>query len=130
MPTVRWFPRGPEYRYYFSCFERFGMAKQTQRYKKFILMQMSIMSRKRRNGQLTSNDRRRGNIIMLCCMRCIMRINAHIRKKEIKTFYPPEGVIQYCVESTFWDNAIIMAFSMLCSDMGNKSSFISWMKCS
>ena len=105
MPTVRWFPRGPEYRHYFSFFERFGMAKKVKRYKKFILMLLLIKSNKRRRCELTSNERAPGNLAMIGFMRRIIRNKAIMKRRAVTVFHPPPGVVAHGVESTFWDGS-------------------------
>ena len=86
------------------------MAKRAKRYRKFFIMHLFLMSRKRRNGQLTSNERRRGNVALMFCMRRIMRINAEIRRGAVTVFHPPSGIVTHGVESTFWDDDLFNAF--------------------
>ena len=110
MPTVRWFPRGPEYRYYFSCFERFGMAKTSAKYKKAIAVLMLILSRKRRSGKLTAHEKRRKMMLIMGCMHRIKRINAEITKKAVYVYRPPQGVVPRGVEDSFWDDDLFNTY--------------------
>ena len=55
--------------------------------------------------------------------RRIMRINAQIRQKEIKTFYPPPGIIPHGVESTSYIRKYIENYF---SDMGNNFSYLTF----
>ena len=110
MPTVRWFPRGPEYRYYFSCFERFGMAKTSAKYRKAIAVLMVILSRKRRSGKLTADEKRRKMMLIMGCMHRIKRINAEIAKKAVYVYHPPPGVVPHGVEDSFWDDDLFNSY--------------------
>ena len=91
MPTVRWFPRGYQYRHYYTCFERFAMTKLKMRYKRFIAVQMFLMSRKRRRGQLTSAERVRAMLRIMFCMRRFLQLKSDILKKAVFTYKPPDG---------------------------------------
>ena len=109
MPTVRWFPRGYQYRHYYTCFERFAMTKLKMRYKRFIAVQMFLMSRKRRRGQLTPTERRRAMLRIMFCMRRFLQLKSDILKKAVFTYQPPDGVETHGVDSAYWDDDMFRA---------------------
>ena len=112
MPTVRWFPRGPDYRYNFSCFERFGMAKTYSKYRKAIAVLMLMLSRKRRIGKLSesADEKQRKMILSMGCnsMHQINWMNTAIAKKAVDRYSPPPGDVQTPgdVEDSFGDDNI------------------------
>jgi hypothetical protein len=68
MPTVQWFPKGPDYCFYFRCFERFGMAKTLSKYRNAIAVLMLMLSRKRRSGKLTADKSSENMMLNMGCM--------------------------------------------------------------
>ena len=110
MPTLLCFPGGREYRYFFSCFEQFGISKTKMKYKKAIAVLLFIISCKKRHGLLTSNEKLRKMMAVMGLMLHIKQINNDIQKKYVFTHRPPPGVVQHGVESTFWDNDLFNAF--------------------
>jgi hypothetical protein len=106
MPTVLWFPRGPDYGYYFSCFERFGMAKIYSKYRKAIAALMLMLSRKKRIGKLSADEKQLKMMLSMGCnsMHRIKRMNAAIAKKAVDTYSQPPGDVPHGVEDSFGDD--------------------------
>ena len=69
-----------------------------------------INLRKKRHGQLTSNEKRQKLMAMMGLMLSIKQINKDIQKKYVFTHRRPPGVVQHSMESTFWDNKSFNTF--------------------
>jgi hypothetical protein len=106
MPTVRLLPRGPDYRCYFSCFEIFGMTKTDSKYRMAIAVLILMLSRKRRSGKLSADEKQRKMMLSMGCnsMHRIKRMNAAIAKKAVDVYSPPPGDVPHGVEDGFGDD--------------------------
>ena len=85
------------------------MTKLKMRYKRFIAVQMFLMSRKRSRGQLTPTERRRAMLRIMFCMRRFLQLKSDILKKAVFTYQPPDEVETHGVDSAYWDNDMFRA---------------------
>ena len=80
------------------------------KYKKATAVLLFIISRKKRNRPLTSNEKLLKMVAMTGLTLHIKQINKDIQKKYVFTQCPPPGFAQQSVESTFFDNKLFNAF--------------------
>jgi hypothetical protein len=104
-----------DYRYYFSCFERFRMAKTYLKYRKAIAVLMLMLSRKRRSWKLSAGEKQRKMMLSMGCnsMHRIKQINAAIAKKEVDIYSLPPGDVPHGVKDSFGDDNMTQGLHIL-----------------
>jgi hypothetical protein len=84
MPTVRFFPRGAEYRYYYKSLERYFVRKQIKTLPLAVLVQCVVLFKQ---GNSPSAFRRRKLFCIIASALCIKFLHDRMTKKYVGTFY-------------------------------------------
>ena len=87
MPTVRFIPRGAEYRYYYKSLERYFIGKQIKTLSLAVLVQCVVLFRQ---GNCPSAFRRRKLLCIIGSTLCIKSLHDRMTKKYVGTFYPTQ----------------------------------------
>ncbi len=82
------------------------MAKIYSKYRKAIAALMLMLSRKRRIGKFSADEKQRKMMLSMGCnlMHRIKRMNAAIAKKAVNICSPPAGDVPHGVEDSFGDD--------------------------